>query len=96
MNNLLDEPEAVFGDVVCSLESIPTRITIMNKHFILRGAAVFIGNRSSARTGMGHYVCVALRNNGHWEEYDDFKHKPVHVPKTTECGVQILLYTKEY
>ncbi|KAL5239577.1 hypothetical protein ACI65C_006987 [Semiaphis heraclei] len=34
--NLLDVPEAVFGDVVCSLESIPTRITIMNELFILR------------------------------------------------------------
>ncbi|KAL4089147.1 hypothetical protein QTP88_024215 [Uroleucon formosanum] len=93
--NLLDVSEAVFGDVVCSLESIPIKITIMNEHFILRGAAVFIGNRSAARTGIGHYVAVALRNDGHWEDYDDFKHKPVSIPKSTECGVQILLYTRE-
>jgi len=30
----------------------------MNEDFILRGAAVFIGNRSAARTGIGHYVVV--------------------------------------
>ncbi|KAL4085005.1 hypothetical protein QTP88_027854 [Uroleucon formosanum] len=93
--NLLDVPEALFGDVFCSLENVPTRITIMNEPFIPRGAAVFIGNRSAARTGIGHYVAVALRNDGHWEEYDDFKHKPVPIPKSTECGVQFFLYTRE-
>lgn len=77
------------------MESIPTRINLINDHFILRGAAVFIGNRSAARTGLGHYVAVALRNDGLWEEYDDFKQKPVKISKITECAVQILLYTKE-
>jgi len=44
--------DAVFDDVVCSLESIPTKITVLNELFILRGAAVFIGNRRTARTGI--------------------------------------------
>jgi len=38
------------------------------------------GNRTAARTGTaGHYVAVALRNDGHWEEYDDFKQKPLSI-----------------
>lgn len=85
----------MYGDVICSLESIPTRITIMNTLFILRGTAVFIGKRSAARTSLGHYVAIVLRNDGHWEEYDDFKHKKVPISKLKKCGVQILLYTKE-
>jgi len=44
---------------------------------------------------MGHYVAVALRNYGHWEEYDDLKHKPEPILKFKKCGVQILLCTKE-
>ncbi|KAF0735678.1 Uncharacterized protein FWK35_00026844, partial [Aphis craccivora] len=91
----IPEVEAVYGDVICSLESIPTRITIINTLFILRGTAVFIGKRSAARTSLGHYVAIVLRNDGHWEEYDDFKHKPVPISKLKKCGVQILLYTKE-
>lgn len=52
----------------------------MNENFILREAVVFIGNRSAARTVIDHYIAVALRNDGHWEEYDDLKKKPVPIP----------------
>jgi len=48
-------------------------------------------NKASCAAGFSHYVAVALRNDGHWEDThhtDDFKHKPI--PKSTECGVQIL------
>jgi hypothetical protein len=93
--NLLYVVEVVFDDVVISLESIPKRIKIMNEFFILRGAAVFIETKIAERTAIGHYVAVSLRNDGHWEEYDDFKHKPVPIPEQTKYGVQILLRNKE-
>jgi hypothetical protein len=42
-----------------------------------------------------HYVAVSLRNYGHWEEYNDFKHKQVPIPEQTKYSVQILLHDKE-
>lgn len=63
--------------------------------FLYYEKQLYLLETTAARTGIGHYVAVALRNGGYWEEYDDFKHKPVPIPKLTKYCVQILLYTKE-
>lgn len=90
-SNLLDNENAVYEDVVCRLENIPLKI--VNEQYILRGAGVFIGRKITARS-VGHYVAIALRNDGQWEKYDDFQKKITTVPKQIECAIQLLLYTK--
>lgn len=93
--NLFDDEEAVYDDVICSLETIPSNVILLNERYILRGAAVFIGRKRAARTSMGHYVAVARRNDGNWQKYDDFQQKVSSISKTTKCAVQMILYTKE-
>lgn len=90
--NLLDDEETIYGDVTCRLENIPINIKILGSQYILRGVAVFIGNRMSARNSMGHNVAITRRNDGHWEKYDDFKQKVSQVTKNTVWCSDDFLY----
>lgn len=93
--NLLDDENAVYGDVMCSLENIPDSIMISGIQYILRGVAVFIGKRMAARTSMGHYIALTKRIDGNWEKYDDFQKKVNVVSKHMKCRIQMILYTKK-
>lgn len=85
----------MYDDVLYNLEDIPTRLIILDQAYTLRSAAVFIGKKTAVRASIGHYVAVAMRNDGQWEKYDDFHQKVVPITKTTKCIIQMIFYTRE-
>lgn len=95
--NLLDDASAVYEDVSCTLDSIPTTVIVKGAQYVLRAAAVFIGDRKPASANsIGHYVAIARRNDVRWLEYDDFATGSVpQASGTDKRDVQFVLYTKE-
>jgi len=94
-NGLLADAAAVYGDVSCPLDDVPKRVTVRGDQYALRAVATFVNPGRKARADtVGHYVAIALRENGRWLEYDGLEVYAIPVAGSSNRGVQMVLYTK--
>ena len=58
------------------LEKFPTKLSLANQQYTLRGIVHFIEpprRRSSDINLIGHYVAICLHKTGQWVKYNDLK-----------------------
>ncbi|RZF32061.1 hypothetical protein LSTR_LSTR005965 [Laodelphax striatellus] len=77
--------------VVCSLDSLPRRITFKNETFYLRGVVAF---RPPTRdSSIGHYTALCLRSDLSWEIYDDLRERASHINDKVDVNIHLIIFT---